>query len=309
LPEHDVVECTKRLKPWIIRTPLVESEALSDIAGSRVYLKLETFQKTGAFKFRGAINYLLSLDADKRQKGVVTASSGNHGLGMSLGSKLLGLECKVVMPTSAPVVKQERARGYGATVVLNGHSYDEAALYARNLAEKEGCVYVPSFNHPAIMEGQGTILAEISEDLPDVECVIAPIGGGGLLAGLLLARSGLGIRTEIIGVEPEGAASMNAAMKAGELVTLESLNTIADGVAVKTAGDLTFDIIQREKPGIVVIDDDSIRKAQRIMKMEAKVLSEPAGAVSVAGMLKLSQVRKFGNVVCVVTGANMDEAG
>ncbi len=308
LAEYDVRECVKRLKPYIIKTPLVESEVLSDLAGIPVYLKLETFQKTGAFKFRGAMNYLLSLDSQKREAGVITASSGNHGLGMSLGSKLLGVKCTVVMPTKAPLVKQQKAKKYGSNVVLYGDSYDEAASYAESLAKQQGAAYVPSFNHPAIMEGQGTILYEIQEDLPDVECVMAPVGGGGLLAGLLVAREGLGVQAEVIGVEPEGAASMKAAMDAGELVTLPSLNTIADGVAVKTAGNLTFDVIYDKRPEIIIVDDECVKQTQKLMMTEAKVLAEPAGAVSVAGLLKLSGRGRFKNVVCVVSGANMDES-
>jgi len=308
--QFDIVKCRERLNPWIIKTPVVESETLSEITGKRVYLKLETLQKTGAFKFRGAMNYLLTLTPDLRKKGVITASSGNHGLGMSLGSKLLGVKCTVVMPLRAPLTKQERAKKYGAKVVLYGDSYDEAAAYAKHLAEREDSAYVPSFNNPSIMEGQGTILAEIASELPDVDTVIVPIGGGGLIAGLLLAKEDLGLNCNIIGAEPEGAASMKASLEAGKLVTLDSLETIADGVAVKTVGDLTFKVVSQKRPDIVIVSDEEIKRAQKLMLTQAKVLSEPAGAVSVAALLSPNlSPENPEKVVCVITGANLDEEG
>jgi threonine dehydratase len=306
---YDMTKCIERLRPYITKTPLVESEVLSEAAGTKVYLKLESFQKTGAFKFRGAINYLLSLDEKERESGVVTASSGNHGLGMSLGSKILGVRCTVVMPERAPLVKQERAKKYGSEVIVHGETYDDAADYARNLGEKRGCAYVPSFNNPAIMEGQGTILAEILEDLPDTDLVVAPIGGGGLIAGLIIAKDQLKPDIAVIGAEPTGAASMKASLESGKLMTLERLDTIADGVAVKTVGDLTFDVVRRENLSVVEVVDDDIKEAQKTLLTGAKVLSEPAGAVSVAAVIKMASIGKNPlprKVVCVITGANMD---
>lgn len=302
----DVFKCAERLSPYILRTPLVESEVLSDAIGRKVYLKLETFQKTGAFKFRGAMNRLLLLGPKAGENGVVTASSGNHGLGMSLGSRILGLKCTVAMPQRAPEVKQAKARKYGAEVILNGNSYDEAAEFAKNLALETNRTYVPSFNDPAIIEGQGTILKEICEDLPDVGLVVAPIGGGGLMAGLLSARSLVKPELQIVGAEPSGAASMKAALDAGKPVTLDEMNTIADGVAVKTAGDITFEVISRWKPDIVIVTDDEIREAQWLLINGAKVMAESAAAVPVAALRRLPEKNLPNNIVCVITGGNID---
>jgi len=302
----DVVECSGRLAPYIFRTPLVESEALSELVGRKVYLKLETFQKTGAFKFRGAMNRLLTLDEAMKKNGVVTASSGNHGLGMSLGSKILGIKCTVAMPLRAPEVKQQRAKRYGSEVVLHGDTYDEAAEYAKKLAKETNRTYVPSFNDPAIIEGQGTILKEILDEVPDTGLVVAPIGGGGLVAGLLSARAQLKPDLRIVGAEPTGAASMKAALEAGKPVTLDRLDTIADGVAVKTAGDITFAVISRRNPEIVVVTDDEIKECQRLLITAAKVIAEPAAAVSVAALRRLPKEDLPEKVACVITGANVD---
>jgi threonine dehydratase len=302
----DVRECTRRLAPWIIKTPLVEADCLSHVTGKRVFLKLESMQRTGAFKFRGAMNYMLMVDRTEAARGVITASSGNHGLGMSLGGKLLGLACTVVMPETAPQVKQERARGYGATVVLHGGCYDEAQDHAKALAEREGYAYVPSFNHPAIIEGQGTIMGEILSELPDTHMVVSPVGGGGLISGLLVAREQLGSSAEIVGVEPFGAASMHASLQEGKLVTLKAMETIADGVAVRTPGNLTFDIVSRLKPDITRVSDEEIVKAQRYLLSEFKLIVESAAAVPVAALLNRDGFDHVQNVVIIITGANLD---
>ena len=306
MSSFDILSCAKRLEPWIIRTPLVEVEYLSEQVGKKVFLKLESMQKTGAFKFRGAMNYMLTLDRSQAERGVITASSGNHGLGMSLGGRLVGLNCTVVMPESAPLVKQNRARAYGATVVLHGSCYDEAQDHAKAFGEKEGYAYVPSFNHPAIIEGQGTILSEILIDLPRTDMIFAPIGGGGLISGLLLAGEQLKTTACMVGVEPYGAACMQASLEAGRLNTLESMQTIADGVAVRTPGSLNFEIVRRFTPEIVLITDEDIKTTQKALLHEAKIIVETAGAVSVAGMLKAQLPKEATSIVCVISGANVD---
>jgi threonine dehydratase len=308
MSNFDVLSCAKRLEPWIIRTPLVEVEYLSAQLGKKVFLKLEGLQRTGAFKFRGALNYMLTIDRSQASRGVITASSGNHGLGMSLAGSLVGLECTVVMPVSAPLVKQNRAKAYGATVVLYGGCYDEAQDYAKTIGEAEGLIYVPSFNHPAIIEGQGTILSEILTDMPHTDMVFAPIGGGGLVAGLLLAGEQLRSEAAIVGVEPFGAACMKASLDAAELTTLTEMQTVADGVAVRTPGSLNFAIVSRFKPPIVLITDDEIKATQRALLHEAKIIVETAGAVSVAGMLKADLPPEIERIVSVVSGANVDLA-
>lgn len=306
MTNFDIKECAKRLKPWIVKTPLVEIEALSERTGKKVYLKLESLQRAGAFKFRGAMNYMLTLDAEEAKRGVITASSGNHGLGMSLGGKLRGIKCTVVMPVSAPMTKQERAKAYGATLVLQGADYDEAQQHAQHLAEQHGYTYVPSFNHPAIIEGQGTILDEILSELPQVDMVVVPVGGGGMLAGLLVAKEQAEAATEIVGVEPVGAASMQASLAAGQLTTLAAMNTIADGVAVRTPGSLNLDIVSQFNPSMWLVTDADILAAQKLLLQETKLIVETAGAVSVAGLLAAQLPAEIETVVCVVSGANLD---
>jgi len=302
----DILSCVRRLAPWVIRTPLVEIEYLSELVGRKVFLKLESMQRTGAFKFRGAMNYMLTLDHSQAKRGVITASSGNHGLGMSLGGKLMGLRCTVVMPLSAPLVKQNKAKDYGANVVLYGDCYDEAQDYAKVLSEREGYAYVPSFNHPAVIEGQGTILSEILADLPHADMVFAPIGGGGLIAGLLLAGEQLKTAAAIVGVEPYGAACMKASLDAGQLTTLPEMQTIADGVAVRTPGNLNFAIVNRFRPNVLQITDEEITATQKSLLREAKIIVETAGAVSVAGMLRSELPKEATSLVCVISGANLD---
>ncbi len=298
--------CVERLKPWIIRTPLVEIESLSEMTGRSVYLKLEGLQRSGSFKFRGAMNYMLTLDEAEARRGVITASSGNHGLGMSLSGKLRGIRCIVVMPTSAPLAKQDKAKLYGAELVLHGTCYDDAQEYALELASRAGYTYVPSFNHAAIIEGQGTILDEILMDLPQADTVFVPVGGGGMLAGLLLAKAQLGSGLEVVGVEPWGAAGMTASLQAGRLTTTKDMQTIADGVAVRTPGDLNFEIAQRYRPKMWCVSDEQISEAQKIVLREAKMLIETAGAVPIAGLLSRHLPDRAKHVVCVVSGANVD---
>lgn len=305
----NIERCQKRLQPYIYRTPLVQSEILSEMTNKNVYLKLESFQKTGAFKYRGSLNYLLTLPPEEAKYGVMTASSGNHGLGMSLGARLLGYGCAVVMPSHAPIVKQERARNYGAEVILYGESYDDAANYAQCLAQERGWAYVPSFNHPAIIEGQGTILWEIKEQLPSTQLIITPIGGGGIVAGLLQANEQLGTGYHIWGVEPEGAACMHASLRAGRQVTLDKLETYADGVAVRTPGDITFAVVQYYRPELFTVSEDHIKEAQMLLLTKAKVVAEPAAAVAIAGLLNRELPKEIENIVCVITGANVDEKG
>lgn len=308
MTNFDIQACANRLEPWIIKTPLVEVEALSQRVGRKVYLKLESLQRTGAFKFRGAMNYMLTLPEAEAERGVITASSGNHGLGMSLGGKLRGVKCTVVMPVSAPMTKQERAKAYGATLVLHGNDYDEAQQYAQMLAEQHGYTYVPSFNHRAIIEGQGTIFNEIVRDLPQVDMIVVPVGGGGMLAGLLIAREQGAAGVEIVGVEPTGAASMHASLVAGQQTTLPTMQTIADGVAVRTPGNLNLEIVSRFNPPLWQVSDEDILAAQKLLLQESKLIVETAGAVSVAGLLAAQLPAEIETVVCVVSGANLDLA-
>lgn len=302
----DVMLAKERLKPWIIKTPLVENEFLSAQTGKKVFLKLESMQRTGSFKFRGAMNYMLKLLKNEASKGVVTASSGNHGLGMSLSGKLNKVKCTVVMPTNAPIFKQEKAKEYGARVILAGLCYDEAQDYGKIFAQKEGLTYVPSFDHRDIIEGQGTILPEILLEEPDVDAIFVPVGGGGMLAGLLVAKEQLGAKCKIIGVEPVGASGMQESLKKGKITAILDMNTIADGVAVKSPGKINFAIANKYKPLLLSVTDKQIAKTQELLLKQSKIIVETAGGVSIAGMLYNELPKNNRKVVCVVSGANFD---
>ncbi|MBC7340326.1 MAG: pyridoxal-phosphate dependent enzyme [Firmicutes bacterium] len=306
----DVFEARQRIRREVVRTPLLSPEALGKRLGAGVWLKLENFQRTGAFKFRGALNCVLKLvgtraGADLR---LVTASSGNHALGMSLAGKIAGAKVTVVMPERAPMVKQQKARAYGAHVVLHGACYDDAQLHARCLAAEAGAVYVPSFNHPDIMAGQGTIALEVLEDLPEPGLVVFPIGGGGLAAGMAVVLRALVPRARLVGVQAEGAASMKVSLEQGRLVELPSVDTVADGIAVRRPGELTFSVLQRLLDDVVVVSDREILEAMGVL-IEASVVVEPAGAAAVAALLADKVGANQGEcVIAVVTGGNVDAA-
>ncbi len=303
---HAVAQAAARLAGQIIKTPLVEIDSLSELVGKRVFLKLESMQRTGSFKFRGATNFMLTMPYDATTRGVITGSSGSHGLGMSLAGRMRGLKCTVVMPERTPEIKQRRAQQYGATVVLYGAGFDEAQAHAKALAAEQSLTYVPSFDHPAIIAGQGTILKEIMEELPQTQLVLAPVGGGGLLSGLLVAREEYGYNTEIAGIEPTLAACMSASVEAGGVTTLSHMSTVAEGVAVRTPGALTYALVERLCPRLAQVSDEAILAAQQYLLHEAKLLAETAGAVSVAALLAGAVDSAAETVVCVISGANMD---
>ncbi|MDI6894861.1 MAG: threonine/serine dehydratase [Bacillota bacterium] len=283
----EVREARDRIRGEVVRTPLVSPEALEKRLGMPVALKLENFQRTGAFKFRGALNCVLRLVATRGAPGLhlVTASSGNHALGMSLAGRLAGVPVTVVMPEGAPLVKQEKARAYGARVILHGEAYDDAQVCARRLADQAGAVYIPSFNHPDIMAGQGTVALEILEDLPAPGTMVFPIGGGGLAAGMAVVLRVLSPRTVLVGVQAEGAASTKVSLERGEPVELESVHTVADGIAVRRPGDLTFAVVRELVDRVVTVSDEEILAAMRLLVTEASLVPEPAGVAAVAALL------------------------
>lgn len=306
----DVVAARNLIRREVVRTPLVMSERLSCRMGGQVWLKLENFQRTGAFKFRGALNCVLRLRGKSTSSAsikIVAASSGNHALGMSLAGKLGGAKVTVVMPERATRVKQEKARAYGADVLLYGQAYDDAQVLARRLAEETEAIYVPSFSHPDIMAGQGTIALEILEDFPDPDVVVFPIGGGGLAAGMAVVFKSLLPRTVLVGVQAEGAPSMKVSLQEGKLVELSSVETVADGIAVKRPGDLTFPVVQRLVDEVVTVSDEEILHAMRVLMVEVSVVPEPAGAAAVAALLAgKAEAGEGRRVVAVVTGGNVE---
>ena len=292
------------LAPVIRTTPLTYSPAFSKATGSHVYIKPENMQLTGAYKIRGAYYKISTLSEEEKARGLVTASAGNHAQGVAFAAQHAGVEATIVMPTTTPLVKVNNTRDYGAKVVLHGETFDDAAALAAQLAEEEGLTYVHPFNDPTLATGQGTISYEIFQDLPDVDVILVPIGGGGLAAGVSTLAKLLNPNVTVIGVEPTGAASMKASLEAGHVVTLDHVETIADGVAVKTPGDKIFPYIQKNIDEIITIDDDELVDAFLDMMEKHKMIVENAGLLPIAALSHLDCKGK--NVVPVLSGGNMD---
>jgi threonine dehydratase len=289
----------------IHRTPLLRSETLSTISNANVWLKLESLQKTGSFKVRGA--YFAISNAVRRLgvRHVVTASAGNHAQGVAYSSSLFNIKATVVMPRYTPWIKIARTKRYGAEVILHGESYTESEEYALGLAKELGAYYVHAYNDADVIAGQGTIGLEILEDLRDIDYVIVPVGGGGLVSGIASVIKTVSPRTKVIGVQSEGAPSAYLSLRSGRIITVERVDTIADGIAVKRIGDLTFKLMSELLDDIVLVNDLEIARAILILAESAKVIAEGAGAAAVAALVS-GKVRVSGNVVAIVSGGNID---
>ena len=297
-------EARSVLSGVIRNTSLVYSTAFSKTTGNHVYIKPENMQVTGAYKIRGAYYKISTLTEEEKAKGLVTASAGNHAQGVAYAAQQAGVSATIVMPTTTPLVKVNNTKDYGAKVVLHGETFDDAAELAAKLSAEEGLTYVHPFNDPAIATGQGTISYEIFQDLPDVDVILVPIGGGGLATGVSTLAKLLNPNVTVIGVEPTGAASMKASLDAGHVVTLDKVETIADGVAVKTPGDQIFPYIQQNIDDIITIDDDELVDAFLDMMEKHKMIVENAGLLPIAALNHLKCKGK--NVVPVLSGGNMD---
>ena len=288
----------------IRNTSLVYSPAFSKATGNQIYIKPENMQVTGAYKIRGAYYKISTLSDEEKARGLVTASAGNHAQGVAYAAQAAGVSATIVMPTTTPLVKVNNTKDYGAKVVLHGETFDDAAELAAKLSEEEGLTYVHPFNDPAIATGQGTISYEIFQYLPDVDVILVPIGGGGLATGVSTLAKLLNPNVTVIGVEPSGAASMKASLDAGHVVTLDRVETIADGVAVKTPGDQIFPYIQKNIDDIITIPDDELVDAFLDMMEKHKMIVENAGLLPIAALSHLKCRGK--NVVPVLSGGNMD---
>ncbi len=292
------------LKGVLHRTDLMYSPFFSKTTGNQVYIKPENMQVTGAYKIRGAYYKCSTLTKEEKAKGLVTASAGNHAQGVAYAAQAAGVQATIVMPTTTPLVKVNNTKDYGARVILQGETFDDAAALAAELSEKEGLTYVHPFNDLTVSTGQGTIAYEIFKDLPDVDTILVPIGGGGLAAGVSTLAKLLNPSVKVIGVEPSGAASMKASLEAGHIVTLDKITTIADGVAVKTPGDQVFPYIQQNVDEIITIDDDELVDAFLDVMEKHKMVVENAGLLTIAALNHLPF--RGQNVVPILSGGNMD---
>ncbi len=288
-------------------TNLMFSDYFSGESGNQVYLKPENMQLTGAYKVRGAYFTISTLSPEEKGRGLVTASAGNHAQGVAYAAKCAGVAATVVMPTTTPLIKVNNTENYGARVILHGASFDDAAAEASRLSREEGLTYIHPFDDLRVATGQGTLAYEIFSDLPDVNVILVPIGGGGLACGVSTCAKMLNPGVKVIGVEPVGAASMKASLEAGKVVSLPTVDTIADGVAVKTPGEQVFPYIQKNLDGIITIEDQELVSAFLDMMETHKMIVENAGLLSVAALYHLKELGIQGqNVACILTGGNMD---
>ncbi|MGE5317873.1 MAG: threonine ammonia-lyase [Chloroflexota bacterium] len=307
LPQlSDIIHAKSVLKKIVKKTPLERSKSFSVMSGANVYLKLENLQTTGSFKVRGAYYMISNLSEEEKSKGVLCASAGNHAQGVAYSASQLGIKSTVFMPIFAPPLKVIATRSYGAEVILTGESFDDAFNAAMEYQGKTGATFVHPFNHKDIIAGQGTVGLEIFEQLEKIDAVLVPIGGGGLIAGIAIALKQMNPSIRIIGVEAEGAESMKVSIEANELKALTSVNTIADGIAVKCPGNLTFEITRELVDEFVTVNDKELAQTTYMLLQRAKILAEPAGVAAMAAVLFKKCDLEGKNVVPVISGGNIN---
>lgn len=297
-------DARERLKGIIKETKLIHSPTFSEECGNEVYIKPENLQITGAFKIRGAYNRISLLDEDAKKRGLIASSAGNHAQGVAYAAQKLGVQATIVMPKPTPLIKVEATKKYGAKVVLAGEVYDEAYKEAKRLQEEYKYEFIHPFNDDDVIAGQGTIALEILEELPDADILMVAIGGGGLAAGIAHCAKLINPNIKIIGVEPEGAQCMNEAIKAGKVVELPKVSTIADGAAVKVAGERTFELLNGVIDEIVTVSDYELMDAFLVLVERHKLIAENAGILALAGLHKIKEKGK--KIVSVISGGNID---
>ena len=297
-------EASEKVREVTLETKLIYSDYLSMQTGNKVYLKPENMQFTGAYKVRGAYYKISTLSDEERERGLITASAGNHAQGVAYAAKCYGAKAVIVMPTTTPLIKVNRTKSYGAEVVLFGDVYDEACAYADELAEKNEYTVIHPFDDLAVATGQGTIAMEIFKELPLVEYILVPIGGGGLATGVSALAKLLNPKIKVIGVEPAGAGCMKASFEAGKVASLPTVNTIADGTAVKTPGETIFPYIRKNLDDILTIEDNELVVAFLDMVENHKIVVENSGLLTVAALKHLNVTGK--RIVSILSGGNMD---
>ncbi len=302
----DVEAAYEVLRPVVKQTPLERSKTFSEMADADVYLKLENLQTTGSFKLRGAYHRIYRLGDAAKRRGVICASAGNHAQGVAHAATLLDVASTVYMPLYAPPTKIIATRSYGARVILKGESYDDAHVAAVQHAKRDDLTFVPAFNDPDVIAGQGTIGLEMHRELEDIDVVLVPVGGGGLISGIAIALKQLQPDVTVIGVEAEGAQAMLRSLQQGELTPLTSMSTIADGIAVKHPGELTFKLVQRYVDSMVTVTDEELARTLYLLLQRAKLVVEPAGAAGLAAVLSGTVSYPGKNVVTVISGGNIN---
>jgi threonine dehydratase len=303
----DVLAARERVRDAIYLSPCARTETLSRVSRTQAFLKLDNLQMTGAYKERGALNKLLTLGEAERSRGLIAASAGNHAQAVAYHAGRLGLSATIVMPETTPIMKVANTRGHGARVVLFGASYDEAYSEARRMEREEGLTFIHPFDDEVVIAGQGTLGLEVVEQVAGLDAVLVPVGGGGLVSGVAVAVKGLAPQVKVIGVEADVIPCMQAAVEAGELVTLDAASTLADGIAVKRAGEITFEHVQALVDDIVTVTEEEIASAILYLLEKEKTVAEGAGAVAVAALMHHKLPRLEGKRVCsVISGGNID---
>ena len=302
----DISKAYETIKPIIRHTPLEKSKTFSKLTKENAYLKLENLQTTGSFKIRGAYNKIYNLTEKEKKCGVVCASAGNHAQGVAYASTLLNVKSTVFMPIYTPPTKIIATKSYGAKVVLEGKTYDDAYLAAKEYATKNSMMLIHAFNDKYVIAGQGTIGIEVYEDLKNVDAIVVPVGGGGLISGTALALKTLQPKVKVFGVEAEGAQSMKQSLEKEKIIPLKSMDTIADGIAVKTPGDLTYNLAKKYVDEVVTVNDEEISNALYLMLQRAKLVVEPAGATSLAAILSKKVSLPGKNIVALLSGGNIN---
>lgn len=301
---NDILEARKRIEDICINTKLIYSSEFSKESGNEVYIKPENLQITGAFKLRGALNKIGKLSNEKKNKGLIASSAGNHAQGVAYAASKVGIDATIVMPETTPFIKVQATKNYGVNVVLAGKVYDEAYEEAKRLEKEYGYTFIHPFNDVDIMAGQGTIALEILEELNGVDAILVPIGGGGLISGIAVAVKAINPEIKIIGVQAEGANPMKLSFDSGKLTNVEEIDTIADGAAVKKPGDITFKIIKKYVDEIVTVSDNDLMDAMFIVLEKHKLVAEATGVMSLAALKKLNFKGK--KVVSIISGGNAD---
>ncbi len=301
----DVQEAFERIKSNIVKTPVMTSTTIDGITGCQVYFKCENFQRVGAFKFRGSFNTVSQLTKEERDRGVIAHSSGNHAQALALAAKMLGIRATIVMPHNSPAVKVAATKGYGAEVVFCENSTESRASVANDLIEKHGFTLVHPYNDHRIIAGAGTAALELIEEVGELDYVFAPVGGGGLLSGTAIATKGLCPESKVIAVEPQNADDAYRSFKANKIFPSVNPNTIADGLCTQL-GELTFEVIKKHVDDIILVTEQEILDSMRIFWERMKLVVEPSGAVSLAGLLKMSEDLSDCKVGVIISGGNID---
>jgi len=305
LDVRNILEARRKIGNFAIRTPTYHSAIFSQKTRAEVHLKLECFQPVGVFKIRGAINKICNLSPSELHKGLVTSSSGNHGLSVAYTAKIFGVKAIIVVPESAVKEKVESIKSYGAKAVKYGESYDEAHSEAVRIQMETGATFVHPFNDNFVIAGQGTVGLELLEDVPDLDTIIVPVGGGGLISGICVAAKAINPNIRIVGVQPEGSPAVYKSWKAGKIVEVDSVNTAADGLAAKKPLDLTFGIIRKYVDDFLLVTEREIGQGVLALLQDAHVLTEPSGAASSAALLFKYHPQRKEKIAVIVSGANI----